>query len=238
MTDILEISDLVAGYGEARVIDQLSLSVAEGECVAVLGRNGMGKTTLINSIVGTTTRHHGRILLRGRDVSRWLPYRRAQAGIAWVPQERNIFASLTVEENLTAVARPGRWTLRAVYDVFPRLRERSRNMGRQLSGGEQQMLAIGRALMLNNPLLLLDEPTEGLAPVIVQEVFQSVRRLVLDEGLAVIIVEHQAKKVLSISSRAIVLNRGRIAFEGVSRALLEEPGLLRDLVGVAKTDRG
>ncbi|HWM83969.1 MAG TPA: ABC transporter ATP-binding protein [Pseudolabrys sp.] len=238
MTDILEISDLVAGYGEARVIDQLSLSVAEGECVAVLGRNGMGKTTLINSIVGTTTRHRGRILLRGRDVSRWLPYRRAQAGIAWVPQERNIFASLTVEENLTAVARPGRWTLRAVYDVFPRLRERSRNMGRQLSGGEQQMLAIGRALMLNNPLLLLDEPTEGLAPVIVQEVFQSVRRLVLDEGLAVIIVEHQAKKVLSISSRAIVLNRGRIAFEGVSRSLLEEPGLLRDLVGVAKTDRG
>jgi len=227
MTEMLRIEGLSAGYGDARVLDDVSLTFARGECVAVLGRNGMGKTTLINSIVGVTRRYAGRIVLNGQDITAMRPHQRAHAGVAWVPQERNIFVSLTVEENLTAVARPGRWTVAEIYKLFPRLRERAGNMGNQLSGGEQQMLAIGRALMLNNPLLLLDEPTEGLAPVLVQEVFQSLRKLVFEEGLSVLVVEHQAKKVLSISNRAIILKRGKIGYMGDSKELLACPDILQ-----------
>src|SRR5262245_24639569 len=169
MPDVLHIERLTAGYGEAIVLQELSLSLPQGQSLALLGRNGMGKTTLINSIVGVTTYFAGRIRLLDRDLTELRPDQRAHSGIGWVPQERNIFKSLTVEENLTAVARPGAWTLERVYQFFPRLAERRRNLGNQLSGGEQQMLAVSRALVLNPRLILLDEPLEGLAPILVEE---------------------------------------------------------------------
>ena len=172
MPDLLTIERLSAGYGEAVVLNEISLALAEGQSLALLGRNGMGKTTLINSIVGVTRFIGGTIALDGRDITPLRPDQRAHAGIGWVPQERNIFKSLTVEENLTAVARPGRWTLARIYELFPRLHERRRNLGNQLSGGEQQMLAVGRALILNPRVMLLDEPLEGLAPILVEELLR------------------------------------------------------------------
>ncbi|HEV8312079.1 MAG TPA: ATP-binding cassette domain-containing protein, partial [Burkholderiaceae bacterium] len=184
MRELLKVEGLKAGYGEAVVLNGISLTLAAGESLALLGRNGTGKTTLINTLVGVTRRHAGRITLDGEDVSALLPYQRAERGIGWVPQERNIFKSLTVEENLTAVARPGPWSVKRVYEMFPRLQERRLNMGTQLSGGEQQMLAFGRALVLNPKLLLLDEPLEGLAPIIVEELLRSIARVVRDEGLS------------------------------------------------------
>src|SRR5215813_8532317 len=172
MPDLLRIEGLTAGYGEATVLSDISLTVTEGQSVALLGRNGMGKTTLVNSIVGVTRYLGGAILLDGKDIVRLRPDQRAHAGVGWVPQERNIFRSLTVHENLTAIARPGRWTTDRVYAMFPRLNERRQNLGNQLSGGEQQMLADGRALVLNPRVLLLDEPLEGLAPIIVEELLK------------------------------------------------------------------
>ena len=172
MPDLLTIERLSAGYGEAVVLNEISLTLAEGQSLALLGRNGMGKTTLINSIVGVTRFIGGTIALDGRDITPLRPDQRAHAGIGWVPQERNIFKSLTVEENLTAVARPGRWTPARIYELFPRLHERRRNLGNQLSGGEQQMLAVGRALILNPRVMLLDEPLEGLAPILVEELLR------------------------------------------------------------------
>ncbi len=182
MPEMLVIEDLRAGYGEAVVLPQLSLTLAQGEGLALLGRNGTGKTTLINSIVGVTRRFAGRIVLDGKDITRLRADQRARAGIGWVPQERNIFASLTVEENMTAVAQPGPWTVEKVYAMFPRLAERRKNFGNQLSGGEQQMLAIGRALTLNPKLLLLDEPLEGLAPIIVEELIAALKSIVRERG--------------------------------------------------------
>src|SRR5665213_2011808 len=208
MPDLLRIENLRIGYGEAVVLPDMSLRLVESEVLALLGRNGTGKTTLINSIVGVTRRFGGTITLGGLDITRMRPEQRAAAGIGWVPQERNIFRSLTVEENLTAVARPGPWDVARVFAMFPRLAERRHNMGNQLSGGEQQMLAIGRALMLNPRLLLLDEPTEGLAPIIVEELLAVLRRLVRDEGLAALIVEQHAQKVLGVTDQAIILERG------------------------------
>ena len=199
MAELLTIQNLSAGYGAAVVLSGVSLTLPEGRSLAVLGRNGMGKTTLLTSIVGLTRRLGGALFLAGRDITRTRPEQRAAAGIGWVPQERNIFRSLTVTENLTAVARPGPWNVSRVFALFPRLAERRRNMGNQLSGGEQQMLAIGRALMLNPRLLLLDEPTEGLAPIIVEELLAVLRRLVRDEGLAALIVEQHAQKVLGVT---------------------------------------
>src|ERR1700704_5338560 len=187
MPELLAIERLTAGYGEAVVLSDVSLSVEEGQSLALLGRNGMGKTTLVNSIVGVTRYRGGTIRLGGRDITRLRADQRAHAGVGWVPQERNIFKSLTVEENLSAVARPGPWTTAKVYAMFPRLAERKSNMGNQLSGGEQQMLAVGRALMVNPRLLLLDEPMEGLAPVIVQEMMAVIRQLLADGGMAVIL---------------------------------------------------
>ncbi len=226
MTTLLEVETLTAGYGEAVVLDRLSFTIGEGEALALLGRNGMGKTTLIDSLVGVTRRFAGTIRLAGTDVSAFSPERRARAGIGWVPQERNIFRSLSVEENITAVASPGPWTLSRLWEMFPRLRERRANMGNQLSGGEQQMLAVARALALNPKLLLLDEPLEGLAPIIVDELLAAFRRIVRDEGLSCILVEQQPRKVLAVTDRAIVLERGAIVLTAPSAELIADPARL------------
>ncbi len=233
MAEILRLEGLRSGYGEAVVIQDLDLSLAAGRSLALLGRNGTGKTTLINSIIGVTRRHAGRLLLDGQDITRLAPHRRAAAGIGWVPQERNIFRSLTVDENLSAVARPGPWTRRQAYEMFPRLAERRGNLGYQLSGGEQQMLAVARALMLNPTLLLLDEPLEGLAPIVVEELLRSIARIVRDEGLSTIIVEQNPRLVLGITERAIVLERGRIVHEAGSAELRADPATLERLLTVS-----
>ena len=226
MAELLAVEALSAGYGEARVIFSLDLRLREGRSLALLGRNGAGKTTLVNSLIGVTTRHAGRIRFAGADVTRLPPYKRARAGLGWAPQERNIFRSLSVEENLAAVALPGPWTIARVYSLFPRLKERARVGGRQLSGGEQQMLAIGRALMLNPRLLLLDEPTEGLAPLLVDEVLDVLRKLVREDGLSMIIVEQKAHKVLPFTDDAIILDRGAIVHAGTSAALAADAAAL------------
>ena len=230
--DILAIEGLRAGYGAAVVLDGVSLALPQGQALAVLGRNGMGKTTLLNSIIGVTARFGGRIRLGGRDITRLRPDQRALAGIGWVPQERNIFRSLTVLENLTAVATPGVWNAGRVFALFPRLAERRRNLGNQLSGGEQQMLAIGRALVLNPRLLLLDEPTEGLAPIIVAEVLDALRRVIRDEGLSAVVVEQHARQILGVTDRALILARGAVVHDGDSAALLADPALLERHLGV------
>jgi branched-chain amino acid transport system ATP-binding protein len=222
MADLLKVQGLTAGYGDARVISGLDLAVGEGRSLALLGRNGAGKTTLINSLIGATTRHAGRIVFAGGDITALKSYERARAGLGWVPQERNIFRSLSVEENLTAVALPGAWTVERVYSIFPRLKERRKNGGGQLSGGEQQMLAIGRALMLNPRLLLLDEPTEGLAPIIVDELLAVLARLAKDEGLSMIVVEQKAQKILPFTDEAIILNRGAVVHAAPSAALVAD----------------
>jgi branched-chain amino acid transport system ATP-binding protein len=225
MAELLRVEGLSAGYGEARVVSNLSMSLEDGQSLALLGRNGVGKTTLINSLIGVTTRHAGRVFLNGADITKLPPHRRALAGIGWTPQERNIFRSLTVEENLSAVATPGPWTVERVYKMFPRLYERRRNGGRQMSGGEQQMLAIGRALVLNPKLLLLDEPTEGLAPIIVDELLAALRVLAR-EGLSMIIVEQKPRKVLPFTDEAIILNRGAIAYAAKSADLIHDEAAL------------
>jgi branched-chain amino acid transport system ATP-binding protein len=233
MDDILEVAGLRAGYGEAVVLQGIDLRLAAGQSLALLGRNGTGKTTLIGTLVGVTRRHGGRIAFAGRDVTRLPAHRRAAAGIGWVPQERNIFRSLTVEENLTAVARPGRWTPLQAYEMFPRLAERRGNLGNQLSGGEQQMLAVARALMLNPRLLLLDEPLEGLAPIIVEELLRSIARIVRDEGMSAIIVEQNPRLVLGITDRAVVLDRGRVVHQAPSAELLADRSRLESLLSVS-----
>jgi branched-chain amino acid transport system ATP-binding protein len=230
---VLEVSGLRCGYGEAVVLSDVGFSLAAGQSLALLGRNGTGKTTLIDTLVGVTRRHAGRIVLAGREIHGLPPYLRAAAGIGWVPQERNIFKSLTVDENLSAVARPGAWTPARAYELFPRLAERKRNLGTQLSGGEQQMLAFARALVLNPRLLLLDEPLEGLAPILVEELLQAIRRVARDEGLSSIVVEQHPHMVLGVTDQAIVLDRGGIAMTATSAELLAEPGRLDPWLGVA-----
>ncbi|WP_341914719.1 ABC transporter ATP-binding protein [Polaromonas sp. YR568] len=234
MTELLKVEGLSAGYGEAVVLQGVSLSLDEGKTLALLGRNGTGKTTLINTLAGATRQHGGSITLAGKALHKMAPHERAAAGIGWVPQERNIFKSLTVHENLTAVARPGRWTPDRVYEMFPRLGERKNNLGTQLSGGEQQMLAVGRALVLNPRLLLLDEPLEGLAPIIVEELLLAIRRVTRDEGLSAIIVEQHPQAILRISDSAVVLDRGTVVHAGTAEELLEQPQLLEQLLGVAR----
>ena len=238
MPELLTLDRLSAGYAEATVLHGISLSLAEGQSLALLGRNGMGKTTLVNSVIGVTRRLGGTVRLDGRDITALRPDQRAAAGIGWVPQERNIFRSLSVEENLTAVARPGPWTPARVFELFPRLAERRRNLGTWLSGGEQQMLAIGRALALNPRLLLLDEPLEGLAPILVREVLAALRRVTREEGLAAIIVEQNARKILAMTDRAAILERGRVVYEAASDALLADRAALERLLGVATRGRG
>jgi branched-chain amino acid transport system ATP-binding protein len=241
MTDLLSVQGISAGYGEAVVLHEVSFSVPQGQTLALLGRNGTGKTTLINTLAGATRQHAGQITLGGVALHKLPQHERAGAGIGWVPQERNIFKSLTVHENLTAVARPARagrasspWTPARVYELFPRLAERKTNLGTQLSGGEQQMLAVGRALVLNPTLLLLDEPCEGLAPIIVQELLRAIRRITQEEGLSAIIVEQHPQAILAISDSAVVLDRGTVVHGGTARNLQEQPELLDKLLGVAR----
>jgi branched-chain amino acid transport system ATP-binding protein len=232
MAELLAIDRLTAGYGEAVVLSDISLSVQEGQSLALLGRNGMGKTTLVNSIVGVTRYRGGTIRLGGRDITRLRADQRAHAGVGWVPQERNIFKSLTVDENLTAVARRGPWTTAKVYAMFPRLAERRRNLGNQLSGGEQQMLAVARALILNPRIILLDEPLEGLAPIIVDELLAALKRIIREEGLSAILVEQNAKKILGVTDRAAVIERGAIVHQGESAALAADRSILEKYLGV------
>jgi len=241
MTELLKVENLSAGYGEAVVLHGVSVSIKEGETLALLGRNGTGKTTFMNTLAGATRQHGGSIMLGGAVLHKLPQHERAAAGIGWVPQERNIFKSLTVDENLTAVARPARagrkaamWTPARVYELFPRLAERKTNLGTQLSGGEQQMLAVGRALVLNPTILLLDEPCEGLAPIIVQELLRAIRRITREEGLSAIIVEQHPQAILAISDTAAVLDRGTVVHSDTAQSLRDQPALLDRLLGVAR----
>lgn len=233
----LEFETVVAGYGDAVVLNRISFSLNEGQALALLGRNGTGKTTLIDTIMGLTRHFSGTIRFAGQDITTLAPEVRAAAGIGWVPQERNIFRSLTVEENLTAVARGNGWTLPRIYAMFPRLEERRGNLGSQLSGGEQQMLAVARALMLNPTLLLLDEPLEGLAPIIVDELLAAIAKLIREEGLTVILVEQKAKKILPITDFALILDRGAIVHQAASRDLLADEAAIAAHLGVAERSK-
>lgn len=238
MAELLCLENVSAGYGDATVLEDISFSLNQGESLALLGRNGMGKTTLLATLMGATRLRKGSIRFQGADIARVSSHKRAHAGLGWVPQERDIFPSLTLEENLTVVARPGPWNLERVYKTFPRLHERRYNMGNQLSGGEQQMLAMGRALMLNPKVLLLDEPLEGLAPLIAQELLQIISRMVSEGSMAVILVEQHARQILPITQRAMVLERGRIVYQGTSQALASEPALLERWLGVVSKAAG
>jgi branched-chain amino acid transport system ATP-binding protein len=233
MAELLALHGVSAGYGDSVVLEDVSFEVREGESLAVLGRNGVGKTTLLLTLMGFTRLHAGKMHWRGRDLAALLPHERAGEGVGWVPQERGMFPSLTVEEHLTSVARPGAWNLKRVYDLFPKLAERRGNLGYQLSGGEQQMLAIARALVLNPRLLLLDEPMEGLAPLIVQELMDVIRALESEGGMAVIIVEQHARLALALTGRTIVLERGRIVHSASSESLLADRATLDRLVAVS-----
>lgn len=226
----LEVDSLCAGYGESRILDQVSFSLAEGQSLALLGRNGVGKSTLLLSLMGLNTHQGGHVSWQGQPLLNKETHQRAALGIGWVPQERYMFPSLTVEEHLTVIQRPGRWDLHSIYQLFPRLEERSQNMGNQLSGGEQQMVAIARALMLNPTLLLLDEPMEGLAPIIVQELLAVIKRLIEEEGLSVIMVEQHARMTLSITEHALILDRGQTVYYGDSAPLLANPESLEQFV--------
>ena len=226
---LLCIEDLRAGYGDAVVLDGISLEVPESGSLAVLGRNGVGKSTLLLTLMGFTRLHRGRILFRGRNIAALAPHRRARLGIGWVAQEREVFPSLSVEENLCVAARPGPWSLPSVYRLFPRLQERGANLGNQLSGGEQQMLAIARALMTNPALLLLDEPLEGLAPIIVEELAAALKNI---EGVATIVVEQHTEVALWLTNDAIVVERGRIVHRAPSADFARDAQTLERYVGL------
>ena len=229
---LLTLDKVTAGYGDAVVLHDISLTLPEHGSLAVLGRNGVGKSTLLLTIMGYTQLRAGTVTWRGEDVSRLAPNKRARAGIGWVAQEREIFPSLTLEENLTVAARPGAWTLDAVFKLFPRIEERRGNLGNQLSGGEQQMLAIARALMTNPALLLLDEPLEGLAPIIVEELARSLSRMIADEGTAVMLVEQHAGIALSLTADAILLERGAIVHRARSAELAKDAATLDRYIGM------
>jgi branched-chain amino acid transport system ATP-binding protein len=230
---VLAVADLHTYYGDSHVLQGVSLRVAPGEVVAMLGRNGMGKTTLIRPIVGFTPPRRGRVTFRGDDITAWPPFRRIERGMALVPQGRRIFASLSVRENLD-VARggQGRWNLARVYELFPRLRERAANRANKLSGGEQQMLAIGRSLMSNPDLLLMDEPTEGLAPLLVAQVGQAIGEL-KRAGLSILMVEQNLPMAAAVADRVHVLNRGAIVYSGTPGELLANEDVKSRYLGVA-----
>jgi branched-chain amino acid transport system ATP-binding protein len=233
MAELLVLEGVTAGYGDSVVLENISLRLEEGGSLAILGRNGVGKTTLLLTLMGLTRLRRGRLSWRGADLAALPTHQRAQSGLGWVPQERHVFPSLTVEEHLEVVARPGQWTQERVYELFPRLKERRHHLGNQLSGGEQQMLAVGRALMVNPTLLLLDEPMEGLAPVIVAELVSLIRRTVERTRMAIIIVEQHARLALGLTRDAIILERGRVVFRSSSELLLNDLQTLDRLVGVA-----
>jgi branched-chain amino acid transport system ATP-binding protein len=232
VAELLKVEKLWAGYGEAVVLEDIAFSLREGDSLALLGRNGVGKTTLLSTLMGAARHRSGTIQFAGRDLSKVPAHARARLGLGWVPQERDIFPSLSVEENLTVAATKGHWNLPRIYEMFPQLGEHRANMGNQLSGGEQQMLAIGRALMLNPRLLLLDEPLEGLAPLIVQALLSIVRRLTEESGMAVILVEQHARQILPLTRQALVLERGRSVYLGDSKTLLDQRNLLDGWLGV------
>jgi branched-chain amino acid transport system ATP-binding protein len=236
MTDgapAIRLASVCAGYGETVVIEDIDLALAAGETVSIVGRNGVGKTTLLATIMGHTTLHAGGISLHGRDISRIPIHRRVRNGLGYVPQEREIFPSLTVRENLAVAARAGTWTVEGVFALFPRLEERQSHRGNQLSGGEQQMLAIGRALIGNPSVLLMDEPSEGLAPMIVEELGRAMAHLATSDGLALILVEQNTRLALDIAPRTVVMDRGRIVFDGASATLESDPARLDRMLGVA-----
>jgi branched-chain amino acid transport system ATP-binding protein len=226
---LLELRGVRAGYGDAVVLDDISLEIPKNGSLAVLGRNGVGKSTLLLTIMGYTNLHKGRVFFQEKDITTLPPHKRAQLGLGWVAQEREIFPSLTLEENLTVAARPGRWGLAAVYELFPRLKERKANLGNQLSGGEQQMLAIARALMTNPALLLLDEPLEGLAPIIVEELAVSLKNL---DGIAMILVEQHTEIALSLTEEALVIERGRIVHRARAAELARDPEMAQRVLGL------
>ncbi|MDA8109090.1 MAG: ABC transporter ATP-binding protein [Betaproteobacteria bacterium] len=234
---LLELEAVSAGYGETVVLENLCLRLGPGESVSLIGRNGVGKSTLLETVMGHTALHGGAIRLRGLDLAGLAPYERVRAGLGYVPQEREIFPSLTVRENLEVAARPRagarRWTLAAVFELFPQLAERQAHRGNQLSGGEQQMLSIGRALMGNPGVLLMDEPSEGLAPRIVEDLMMALKRLRDGEGLTILLVEQNSRVALDFSPRALVMSRGRIVYDGPSEDLLRDRARLGALIGVA-----
>ncbi|MGE5145310.1 MAG: ABC transporter ATP-binding protein [Candidatus Eiseniibacteriota bacterium] len=233
MAEALALDGVTAGYGATVVLEHVSVAIDAGESVSIIGRNGVGKTTLLATVMGHTNMHGGAIRLKGKDITRLSIHGRAMAGLGYVPQEREIFPSLSVRENLTVAARPGRWTLDEIFKLFPRLAERAGNSGRQLSGGEQQMLSIARALMVNPEVLLMDEPSEGLAPIIVEELVKAMKTLRAAEGMAIVLVEQNTRVALDFSDRTLVMDRGRIVFDGPSKTLQDDPKRLDSLIGVA-----
>jgi branched-chain amino acid transport system ATP-binding protein len=233
MDNALELRDVVAGYGETVVLDEVNIALAQGESVSIIGRNGVGKTTLLATVMGHTRLYSGEVLLGGKPFGRMPIYARALAGIGYVPQEREIFPSLSVQENLDIGARPGHWTAARVFELFPNLKARLSNMGNQLSGGEQQMLSIARALLTNPSVLLMDEPSEGLAPVIVEALTAAILKL-RESGLSIVLVEQNSRVALGFSDRTLVMDRGRIVYDGASAALRDDPERLARLVGIAE----
>jgi branched-chain amino acid transport system ATP-binding protein len=234
VTSALELREVSAGYGETVVIESIDLTLAPGECISVIGRNGVGKSTLLATIMGQTVLHAGEIVLAGQNLSRIPCYRRALAGIGFVPQEREIFPSLTVRENLEVAARPGEWTPARVFKLFPRLGERLGNAGNALSGGEQQMLSIARALLTNPTILLMDEPTEGLAPVLVDSLTAVLTQLRTESGLSIILVEQNSRVALSFSPRTVILDKGHIVYDGQSEPLRNDADRLAKLIGIVE----
>jgi len=229
---MLELDTIQTYYGESHILHGVSIRVGEGEAVALLGRNGAGKTTLIRSVAGFTPPREGRVVFGGEAVQAWPAYRIARQGLALVPQGRRIFSPLTVTENLTLGARPGGWTLERVYVLFPRLRERALQPGGTLSGGEQQMLAIARALMTNGRMLVLDEPSEGLAPIVVREIGNIVRGL-KGSSLSILLVEQNYHLALQVADRVYVMNKGQIVWEGTPAGLEADEDVKRRYLGVA-----
>ncbi len=235
MADIaLELDKVFAGYGETVVLEDIKLTLGAGDTLSIIGRNGVGKSTLFATIMGHTNLHGGRLLLHGKDISQIATYRRVTSGLGYVPQEREIFPSLSLRENLEVAARPGPWTIDKVFELFPRLGERAENRGNQLSGGEQQMLAIVRALVGNPTVLLMDEPSEGLAPVIVEELARAVKQLSMAGELSMVLVEQNTRLALDIAPRVAVMDRGRIVYDGASATLRDDPARLEQLIGVVK----
>jgi branched-chain amino acid transport system ATP-binding protein len=234
MASALELRHVSAGYGETVVLEDINLALAPGESISVIGRNGVGKTTLLATVMGHTTLHNGTVMLGGESLNRVPVFRRARNGIGFVPQEREIFPSLSVRENLEVGARPGQWTQERVFELFPHLKARLSNRGNELSGGEQQMLSIARALLTNPSVLLMDEPTEGLAPVLVEALTGVLLRLRGESALSIVLVEQNSRVALAFSARIVVMDKGRIVFDGESAALSADPERLAQLIGVTE----